>query len=255
MKWIANATNAAEAHLLAETLRQEGIAASVQGQWGAHATPSVWIDDNADLERARALLAEMLSKHRPAPPAPPAQHRFRIFAGGVAVGLLFAIIIAGLVGDKRASARSPATWDTNGDGKADGWGRYDADGRLISASDDRNFDGVADAWQSYDPPGVLSAAKYDDDFDGREDLWEVIRNGITVSYTADNDRNGVVDEWGRDEHGRIAERNWSFANDRVADKRAIYQFGQKVREQFDRNRDGVFEETVLFDEFERQVTR
>jgi hypothetical protein len=61
----------------------------------------------------------------------------------------------------------------------------------------------------------------DEDFDGREDIWEVYEKGARRSYTADNDRNGVVDEWGRFEQGRIVERNWSFSNDKIADKRAL----------------------------------
>jgi hypothetical protein len=97
--------------------------------------------------------------------------------------------------------------------------------------------------------------RYDEDFDGREDLWEVYQTGVRTSYTADNDRNGAVDEWGRFEHATLVERNWSFSNDHVADKRAFYRAGRKVREEYDRNRDGLFEKTVLFDEFEREVSR
>lgn len=96
-------------------------------------------------------------------------------------------------------------------------------------------------------------SRYDQDFDRREDYWEVYQKGIPVSYTADNDRNGVVDEWGRFENASQIERNWSFSNDRVADRRAFYRAGRKIREEYDRDRDGVFEQTILFDEFEREV--
>jgi len=56
-------------------------------------------------------------------------------------------------------------------------------------------------------------------------------------------------------NGVVVERNWSFSNDRVADKRAFFSAGRKTREEYDRDRDGVFEETTLLDEFERVVSR
>ena len=42
MKKILSASNSAEAHLVAEALRQDGMSASVQGEWGSLETPSVW---------------------------------------------------------------------------------------------------------------------------------------------------------------------------------------------------------------------
>jgi hypothetical protein len=94
----------------------------------------------------------------------------------------------------------------------------------------------------------------DHDFDGREDYWESYKNGAPVSYRADNDRNGVPDEWGRMEKGMIVERNWTFFNDQTVDKRAFYGAGRKIREDYDRDRNGTFEEIIRYDEFERVLS-
>jgi hypothetical protein len=254
---ILGTANPAEAHLLAEALRQEGIAASVQGEWGSLEGPSVWIENERDAERADALVAEITAKQAPAPTS---AHSGRSgpFVGGLLLGLVLGAVVAGFLNSRSPRSREPvstAQWDLNGDGKPDDWARYDSDGRLVESSSDRNFDGAPDSWLTYDPPGVLNTVRYDQDFDRREDYWESYAKGLPVTYTADNDRNAIVDEWGRFENGVVVERNWSFANDRVADRRAFYRAGRKVREQYDRNRDGAFDETVTYDEFERVVAR
>jgi hypothetical protein len=258
MKRILSFAKPAEAHLVAETLRQEGIVATVHEEWGAIEGPSVWIENDADAERATTLVAEMMAGSRPAPAAVQPRNRSPVFVGGLFLGLLLGVAMPGLFGGRVSNTQQVAssqTWDTNGDGTVDSWARYDAAGRLTASSDDRNYDGTPDYWQTFDPPGVLSADRADEDFDGREDLWNVYEKGIAVSYTADNDRNGVVDEWGRLERGVVVERNWSFKNDRVADKRAHYRAGRKLREEYDRNRDGVFDQAILLDEFERVISR
>ena len=258
MKKIVSVTNPAEAHLLAEALRQEGIAASVQGEWGSLEGPSVWIENGRDADRAVTLAAEMMANRRAAPTTLHPPRRSPVFVGGLTLGLLLGVVIAGVLGARFPNSReaaSPESWDVNGDGRADNWARYDAAGKLVESSEDRNRDGVADSWLNYNPPGVLSMGRYDEGFDGREDTWVVYQAGVPVSYRADNDRDGVADAWGRSEHAIMVERNWSFSNDRVADKRAFYRAGRKIREEYDRNRDGVFDETVLFDEFEREVSR
>ena len=257
MKKILDVKNSADAHLVVEALRQEGIAASVQGEWGSVGEgPSVWIENDADAERANALVAETTIKDRPAPTPVPGR-QVAVYVGGLLLAMLLGVVIGAVFNGRvpeTQEAMSPQSWDANGDGRPDNWASYDTAGRLVESSEDRNLDGIPDSWVTYDPPGVLAGIRDDQDFDGREDSWVVYEKGVPVWYTADNDRNGVVDEWGRFENGSQVERNWSFSNDRIADRRAIYRVGRKIREEYDRNRDGVVEETVLFDEFERVIS-
>ena len=98
---------------------------------------------------------------------------------------------------------------------------------------------------------MLSGTESDGDFDGKADEWETYEQGERRGYQSDNDRDGRIDEWGTYEGGGIKERNWSFVNDTVADKRAIYSNGRKTTELYDRNRDGEFDEEISLDEFER----
>ena len=171
MKKIVSVTNPAEAHLLAEALRQEGIAASVQGEWGSLEGPSVWIENGRDADRAVTLAAEMMANRRAAPTTVHPPRRSPVFVGGLTLGLLLGVVIAGVLGARFPNSReaaSPESWDVNGDGRADNWAQYDAAGKLVESSEDRNLDGVADSWLNYNPPGVLSMGRYDEGFDGRE---------------------------------------------------------------------------------------
>jgi Putative prokaryotic signal transducing protein len=264
MKKILSVTNRAEAHLLAEALRQDGIPTSVQEEWGSldgTSTTFIWIENDGDAERATALLAEMTGKRQPAAVAVRSSRKHSGFVRGLLLGVLLGALAGGALAVWRLNGRYSASsnnWDSNGDGSADGWATYNSAGQLVESTEDRNFDGAPDSWMLYKPPGVLNVIRYDQDFDRREDYWESCEKGIPVSFTADNDRDGVVDEWGRFENGKngvVLERNWSFSNDRVTDKRAFFSAGRKTREEYDRDRDGVFEETILFDEFERVVSR
>ncbi len=65
LKRLTAAPNLAVATLWADLLMQAGVAASVQRSWASgiageipldQALPEVWIDDDADVERSRALL-------------------------------------------------------------------------------------------------------------------------------------------------------------------------------------------------------
>jgi hypothetical protein len=127
---------------------------------------------------------------------------------------------------------------------------------MVESSYDQNFDGLADRWYAHGEAEQTTNARYDTDFDGREDYWEDFEHDLATSYSADNDRDGTPDEWGEFESGHAAtERLWSFRNDAIIDKRAVYKDGRRVQEQYDRDRDGRFDETLDLDEFERVIRR
>ena len=144
-------------------------------------------------------------------------------------------------------------YDLDYDGEVDYW-EYYKDRLFYRAETDANRDGQVDVWQHFDSLGRLNKVECDIDFDGKVDYWEYFEEGRKYKYTSDNDRNGQVDEWGVFEKGQVKERNWSFHNDKIVDKKASYKNGLKLSESYDRNRDGTFEEVVLLDEFERVVS-
>ena len=142
--------------------------------------------------------------------------------------------------------------DRNFDGSIDRLVYYQA-GLFSRAEFDRNYDGKYDSWEYYDASGEINEVHYDDNFDGQPELWEVYKNGVAIKYTADNDYDGKVDEWAVLEHRALKERRWSFRNDEIVDKKAVYENGRKTSEAYDRDRDGEFDETIFLDEFERVI--
>ena len=149
-----------------------------------------------------------------------------------------------------------ARTDNDSDGEADLWQEYGEDARISKSHGDSNLDGAPDFWEEYDERGLLIAARYDEDSDGTPDLWQTFQDeGKVVEYAADNDGDGRRDEWGTMRHGQLVVRRWSFSNDKTIDKRAFYKHGRRTREEYDRDRDGVFEEVVRLDAFERPLVR
>ena len=98
MKKILSASNSAEAYLVAEALRQDGISASVQGEWGSLETPSVWIGMRPIAQRAATLVTEMEARREPHPVQAPARGRTNGFVGGLVLGALIGAVIAATLG-------------------------------------------------------------------------------------------------------------------------------------------------------------
>lgn len=74
---VYRAADLTDAHLLLHRLHRAGIAAQVMNQHAVgalgeipftHAGPEVWIDEERDVERARAAVAEHETRHATSPP-------------------------------------------------------------------------------------------------------------------------------------------------------------------------------------------
>jgi hypothetical protein len=281
---VHTANNTTEAHLIADVLEKHGIPATVRGSDSLHSIGqpiTVWIESSQDEARAREILSErgdtdggvvdeygvrMAEKKT-------GTSRFII---GLIVGVLLGLFVSHYYPAQKEQAGLSPSHDRNSDGEADVWYEYDGrevikesydqdyDGSAdswyyydkgvpVRVEVDRNHDGTADEWAEYDASGDLSEAYYDLDFDGKSDHWEQYTNGVPTSYTSDNNHDGTVDESGTIEHGQIKERKWSFHGDGNWDKHARYREGRKYEESYDRNRDGIFEEVVAYDEYERVI--
>lgn len=279
LKLIYSTDDRVEAHMLVHALKEQGIEASVQGENSqlGQLPVAVVIANAASEEKARAIIAEILGETRRSPPLPPKSAQFfskTAFVTGVIVGVLLGVAGSKWVPSSSVPLNRPASYDSDGDGKDDYWPEYSenrlvkdsvdrnldgkpdewnyyGNGTITRSEQDRNHDGKPDAWLKFNVQGVLSGMESDGDFDGKADEWETYEQGERRGYQSDNDRDGRIDEWGTYEGGGIKERNWSFVNDTVADKRAIYSNGRKTTELYDRNRDGEFDEEISLDEFER----
>ena len=200
------------------------------------------------------------------------------FVKGLIAGILIGMVALSYYKNTINPPAPLSSYDRNEDGKADTWYEYEGN-LLVKEYYDNNHNGKADAWYYYekavlskieidgnhdgavdnqgyyDESGDTAEAEYDRNFDGEMDYWEYFENASQVSYESDNDFNGTHDEWGIVEDGQIVEANWSYHNDKVADKVARYRYGRKYEESYDRDRDGIFDEVIQFDEYERAIVR
>jgi len=143
--------------------------------------------------------------------------------------------------------------DSNFDGKIDHWTSFNKQGVLKHDESDTNFDGKIDYWASYNKQGILEHDESDSDFDGKIDYWGKCKDGYIIEATFDHNGDGEKDEWCTYQNFLVDECKWSYSNDTIIDKKVIYKNGKKIKELYDRNRDGTFDQTIVLDEFERVI--
>lgn len=191
MKTLYEAANAAEAHMLADLLRQQGIAAEIHGehlQGAVGGLPALGlvrlVVDEHDFPRARAAIDQWESAETaqaPAVAAPAPRYRgFKGFVLGLALG------IGGMYGAYRAPATVDGT-DHNRDGLLDEKWTYALSGRPSMLEIDRNLDRKVDHIVHYDLRGQPQSSESDDDFDGVFETKSRYRDGNVVSSEADTD--------------------------------------------------------------------
>jgi hypothetical protein len=250
----------------------------------------------AEAERLIVLIEESLSdsKVEVTPEAEDSESR-RVaapigsdFIGGLLVGLFLGVLTGAYLAhgvyksQQRTSPEKdlPAISDRNGDGIEDAWIKYSLannepiyiydtnlngspdewnyfeNGVLVRSEHDRNDDGKVDSWWYYNGMRQPLRAERDDDFSGESDYWLYFENGEYHEFTEDRDFDGQVDSWGSFENSLLKEWNISFRNDRVADKRILYERNRRMLIEYDRDRDGEFEDVRLlnaFEEFDKSI--
>lgn len=282
MKKVCDAKNVAEAQMIAHALSENGIEAEVRGEFDPLQEPSVWITDIKYYDKAMSIISEVIRLPEARQEVAGKQQYIKKsnFWPGLFMGIVLGVSIFYLSDstDFLPWKKSTHEWDTNNDGKVDYWREAKTNGVAIETYDtnfdgkldswhyykdskveksiyDTNFDGKPDIWTFYNNQGMIEHNEQDADFDGRVDCWSYFNNGYLIEDACDNDRDGHKDEWGKYENSKIVERKWSYLNDNVIDKKAFYKSGRKFKEQYDLNRDGKFDETVLMDEFERVISK
>lgn len=283
MKKIYSTYKISEACMIKDLLQQQGIVVVIKGEnidakLGQPVT--IWVDSNQDEEKANEIISSFVdrkSENSSERDTNTAASGMMPFFAGLIIGIFSGIILFILFNaGTRKHTVQPVSWDTNSDGKKDTWAEYSGgkpvkycyDRNLDEKADhwsylengliardeiDLNLDGKADVWQYFESSGKLSRVEYDFDYDGKAEYWEYFKEAQRNRFTADNDRDGNMDEWGIFEKGFIKERNWSFKNDDFIDKKAVYEYGRKIKELYDRDRNGSFDEEITLDEFERVI--
>jgi len=275
------AANRAEADLLAERLRSEGIKVVVRGGNNmieeSIAYPEILVPGDA-VPRAREML-EPVSEDTERTPALRREmgRGGKRFIAGLACGVVLGGFVV-LLGFRRMEVptgyEGTYTEDGNGDGKPDEWERY-RNGVLEARSWDGDHDGKADAWEYYvndeherteydwnrdgrvdercrHGKGDLHTYERDLNFDGRFDAWTRSDGNGCIGGSYDLDYDGKPDEWRTCKYDQTVERRWSLRRDGVVDKKAFYRHGIKTEERLDMDRDGVFEIRKEFDAMEQE---
>jgi hypothetical protein len=230
MKKVHETHNRAEAHLVAHTLEQEGVPAELRAELPSYDPASVWIRNDADAERAMAIIDDVV---KPAGGRHAAANRKDrspgiLFAIGLVCGICIGMVILDLVRDtQERRVRARTEWDVNGDGRADRWREYRPDSVTVDA--------------------------VDEDADGTPDYWVYYKVNDMIGDEGDSDRDGRKDYWGTYRDNAVVERRWSFGNDSIIDKRVVYEHHRKKVEYLDNDRDGAFDHRITLDQFERPV--
>ena len=206
MKTLFQASNALEAHMLADVLKQQGFTAHVQGehlQGAAGEVPLAGLVhltiDEDQFEAARRVVAAWEAAQPAAePPSAVARAGKARPFGYLVLGLFFGVMLTFLV------VRAPASTDGidyNGDGKLDEIWTYSLRGTPTHWEADRNLDGKIDHKVDYDLRSEAKTAMSDDDFDGSFETSSTFRMGNVEAVQVDTDGDGHADLVSYYKHG------------------------------------------------------
>ncbi len=195
MRAAYEASNAVEAHMIRDLLKQEGLSADIHGEHLLGAMGDLPVSglvrvmvDESDYAQARAVVERWdAAQPKELPrPAVPFSRRWRWLFIGLAIG----------VGATYAYFRSPVTVDGidhNRDGLLDEKYTYASSGTLLKAEIDRNLDRKVDYVVHYDRRGIVATAESDDNFDGVFETHATFRDGSIVYSAVDTDGDGYAD--------------------------------------------------------------
>ena len=231
MKTFYEASNAVEAHMLLDLLKQEGITAYMRGahlQGAIGELPAAGLvrleADESDYAIAREVIQRWEAiqpddaSARNQTPSPSKGWRYflaGLLLGGLSIYTSFRLPAAengndhnrdGVVDEKWTYAPNGTLlkyeMDRNLDGKIDFKGEYDHRGLMDKSESDDNFDGVSEVDTDADgypdlrwiyKSGVLTTAEYMDPATGRVLRLEQLSLGKLTSAEVDTDKDGVLD--------------------------------------------------------------
>lgn len=264
MRQVYEPANAAEAHMLAHLLQQEGIEAHVSGealQGAAGELPAGGVigllvpDEN--YERARALLLHWEKSNLAEPTERPGR-RF-----GIVAALVF-LLVGGLTGwvAKVAYDNTEFTYgdgitalDQNDDGRDDVTWYYRLGSTMAHKAEyDNNHDGISDTVMYFDELGVPTEERWDVDFDGEFDSRSWFRGGIRERSEVDTDGNGVPDVRSTYQDGNSIRDEWTDHTFGHVVRIDHYGAFRLERSELDLDRDGFLETVRYYDRF-LEVTR
>jgi len=250
MKTLYEASNAVEAHMLLDLLKQEGVAACIQGEHlqgaigGLPAAGLVRLTvDESDYLPARAVIdrweAAQPKESSPAP-APRRSSRLSAFLSGLVIG---AVVLY-------AFYRAPSTVngiDHNRDGVLDEKWTYAPNGTVLRYEADRNLDGKVDFKGTYDRRGSMQTAESDDNFDGIFETRTHYRAGNAEVSEVDTDGDGLPDLRSRFSSGVLTSTEYFEPLTGRTLKVEFMKLGKLTTAEVDTDQDGILDTRYTYD--------
>ena len=253
MQTVYEAANAAEAHMIADLLRQEGVVAHVRGehlQGALGELPAAGLvrlevhpEDHA---RARDFIARWEAAQPPEPHAAtaPAAASPR-GPGGWLLGVLLGVV-AGAVATTAffRTPRSTDGIDHNGDGVLDERWTLSPAGTLLKSEADRNLDGRIDFISHFDRRGQLATAEADEDFNGSFETRLTFLRGNLDRADVDTDGDGFPDLHASYANGVVQANAFIDRATGLPLRIEHYRLGKLTHAEVDADRDGVLDTVV-----------
>lgn len=251
MQTVYEAANAAEAHMIADLLRQEGVVAHVRGehlQGALGELPAAGLVrlevHEQDFARARDFVARWEAAQ---PPEPRSADVHRSTGGGWLGGLLVGVLAGALV--TTGIFRTPTATDGidhNGDGVLDErWTLSPAD-TLLKSEADRNLDGRIDFISHFDRRGQIATAEADDDFNGAFETRLTFLRGNIDTTDMDTDGDGFPDLHATYANGVVQSNTFIERASGLPARVEHYHLGKLTHAELDADHDGVLDTVVTY---------
>jgi Putative prokaryotic signal transducing protein len=251
MQTVYEAANAAEAHMIADLLRQEGVVAHVRGEHlqGAlgelPAAGLVRLEVHPqDHDRARDFIARWEAAQPQEPHAAPvpaaASPRW---LGGLLLGVLAGAVVA------TAFFRTPTSTDGidhNGDGVLDERWTLSPAGTLLKSEADRNLDGQIDFISHFDRRGQVATTEADDDFNGSFETHLAFVRGNLDRAEVDTDGDGFPDLHASYANGVVQANAFIDRATGLPLRVEHYRLGKLTHAEVDADRDGTLDTAVSY---------
>lgn len=263
MKTLYNASNALEAHMLRDLLRQEGVDAHIHGealQGAIGEMPAAGLIrlmvHEHDYDAGRGVIerwesAQIVEEEPAALPRPPAARKsFGLWP------LLAGVVIG--VGLTYAAYRAPASvdgMDYNRDGVLDERWTYSPIGIILTTEIDRNLDSKVDFIVHHGARGLPTSAQADDNFDGTFESQQGYVGGNVGFVETDRDGDGHPDlRWTYD-NGVLDTIEYLQPASASPVRVEHHELGRLAFADVDTDRDGVLDVRIRYSDLAEAVSR
>ncbi len=249
MKTLYQASNAVEAHMILDLLKQEGLSAQIHGEYLQGAIGELpaaglvrLVIDESDFAQAHDLIErwEATQVKETSPQTPQSTSKLLY---GLLLGLILGIGCAYLF---FYSPISTDGIDYNGDGILDEKWTFSPKGRPTKTETDRNLDGRVDYVVHFDRHGLMASIEADDDFDGVFETRGRFQLGNMEITEVDTDGDGYPDL--RSFYAQGVSTSTQFINPATGLPLRVesYKLGITTMAEVDTNKDGKLDTRYIY---------